>query len=657
MMAYPSREEAIEELNRRRMLPSAQQAREELARRNKPIDGGKTSALGAFSRSAFNSVPGLMLSLMQKTGLTGLKELPRGPFSEQPGDIEHPVAQTLGHVAGNPLNYNIGKAAIKGGGALAKVVGKDIGNIKKYFDLANKEKGIGTAAEDIQSKQEALEGTEQSALENFGLQQPGALRGEGNRLQSQAQKLNERYGNSPETDIPHTSPKYEGQNLVSKSVQEERDALLKLSEAEEKMAHHENMGEEANQSLEEATKAHQEHLHAGKTHKVHLGTGIKRIQEEIIKPSITKKYETVTKNTENKGTMVPSSPENETLLKSIRDSYSKAPGMSSEAKEAAIQKMYNMNKGPEELKHIPAKDMISEYRSYRDFVNNMVRKSRSTGMDAQERSAIEEALPGMRKNLDKLDSVLKDTLGNDDYDLFKEANAEWREKITPTYGNPMWREIYKKGRVSDDFIKSTLGAEPGDVLAKNIVKSDPNLLRMAVGQRIANKPESMHSYNEALEEYTDLMPELKKISQQHRSALEKTSQADKDLRISRAEHKKADYLAKQAERNVSEAEKQQIHLKSKAEKSAEEETSLRSHEEKRKAALEEIPKLEKRAKEYHAESMRLQKAKNEKNLSLKRKMALEKEYNANKADIAKTKKRLYLLGTAIGIKKIAKTLL
>lgn len=656
-MASPSREEARVELDRRRMMPTAQQAREELARRKNTSDEGKTSALGAFGRSAFNSVPGLMLSLMQKTGLTGLKELPRGPFSEKPGDIEHPIAQTLGHVAGNPLNYNLGKAAIKGGGAIARIASKDIGNIKKYFDLANKEKSIGTAAEDIQNKQESLEGIEQSALENFGLQQPGALRGQGNRLQSQAQKLNEKYGNVPETEIPHTSPKYEGQNLVSKAAQEEREALLKLSEAEERMSHHENIGEEANQSLEDAAKAHQEHLYAGKTHKAHIGSGIKRIQEEVIKPSITKKYETVTKNTENKGTMVPSSPENETLLKSIRDSYSKAPGMSAEAKEAAIQKMYNMNKGPEELKHIPAKDMISEYRSYRDFVNNMARKSRTTGIDAQERQAIEDALPGMRKNLDKLDSVLQDTLGSDDYNLFKEANAEWREKVTPTYGNPMWRDIYKKERVSNDFINSTVGAEPGDILAKNIVKSDPNLLRMAVGQRIANKPEAMHSYNEALEEYTDLMPELKKISQEHRAALEKTSQAEKDLHISRSAHKKAASLASQAERNFAEAEKQQMSLKSKAEKSAEEEMSLRSHEEKRKSALEEIPKLEKRAKEFHEESMRLQKAKNEKNISLKKKMALEKEYNANKADIAKTKKRLYLLGTAIGIKKIAKTLL
>lgn len=78
----------------------------------------KTSAMGAFGRAAFNSVPELIFHLMKQTGATHLPQYPQGPLSEQPGDSEHPVAKGLGDIAGNPLNYLGAGALVKGAAKL-----------------------------------------------------------------------------------------------------------------------------------------------------------------------------------------------------------------------------------------------------------------------------------------------------------------------------------------------------------------------------------------------------------------------------------------------------------------------------------------------------------------------------------------------------------
>lgn len=577
------------------------------------------------------------------------------PGLEKAANIAEPIGKaaktaTLSLIPGKLL----GKAALPIG-KLAwnslKDIPKDISNIKKYAEQPKLAKKVATAEEEAQTAKEAYENAQENALENYDVSTSGSLKNKSNTNLNKADLLREKYGDMQPIKIPHNRPQYEGQHLTESPQQEQLKALTGLTEAEEAVPEAEEAHNKALDVLEEAGMAHQEHLGAGRTHNVHLGKGIKEIQENVIKPQIQSKYKTIEENSANKGAVVSRSPENEQLLQDIRLSYEKAPGLSAAEKEAAAQKTYNLNKGPETESTIPAKDVIANYRSYRDFINNQFRRSRSYGLDAKERQAIDDSLPEMRKNLEKLDEVLKDTLGDEDYKLFKQANKEWKEKITPTYGNPVWTEIYKHGRTSDNFIKSVAGEEPGNMLLKDIVKNSPAFLRFAVGQRVATKPESLHGYNEALEEYTNLMPELNKITETHKAATKGLSDAQKVLSQTKRSHSQAINRMNKAERQLKQAESEQKSLQSKARSSEKEENSLTKKEMERKSALEEMPKLEKLAKEQEAEAIRLRNAKKDKNISLIKKMKLEKEYKANEAAFNKTKVRIGVVAALIGIKK------
>ena len=80
------------------------------------------------------------------------------------------------------------------------------------------------------------------------------------------------------------------------------------------------------------------------------------------------------------------------------------------------------------------------------------------------------------------------------------------------------------------------GTDPGDVLMRNMIRGNPELLRNVIGQEFSDNPAALHNAGNLEAEYTSQMPELQQLLGQHRNHQQALEHANEALQQSQAEH-------------------------------------------------------------------------------------------------------------------------
>lgn len=265
------------------------------------------------------------------------------------------------------------------------------------------------------------------------------------------------------------------------------------------------------EKLEDVESEISKHLNKGAAHDVR---NAKIINEEIdkIKKPLNQSYEEIKEDFSNKNVVIDNSKKIQKLLDNVRELTQKGLFESKELKEVA-NKMSSLQK----REIIPANDFLTMFRSVRDEAYSARQKAFKPLMDAQERAEWTKKFNQLDEDVEEMGKLLEDNVGKEVSEKLKTTNKAWRENVIPLYKNRNYQMI-KKGRMSENMMRSLRGTEPGDIIIRNIIKNNPEALKNITGQRFAKTPHKLHEAGELEQEYLEHMPELQQMISRHKIA-------------------------------------------------------------------------------------------------------------------------------------------
>ena len=140
---------------------------------------------------------------------------------------------------------------------------------------------------------------------------------------------------------------------------------------------------------------------------------------------------------------------------------------------------------------INGSDLISLYKATRDAANRAtsVAKAFNTGEDIK----IPARAKANRLNAIKgrLQQTMQNNFPSDLMNNLNETDTAYGQQVMPFYRNRSFNMISKEGTVPGNFIKSIAGNKPQRVIMQQAIQSDPELTRLALGQKYAGKPQNL----------------------------------------------------------------------------------------------------------------------------------------------------------------------
>ncbi len=162
---------------------------------------------------------------------------------------------------------------------------------------------------------------------------------------------------------------------------------------------------------------------------------------------------------------------------------------------------------------------------YQDFKTKRfdLRQQMKTASTHAERNQIKEALNQSQAIESAANKALEQGLGQHAPE-FARVNEGYSTQIYPLRSNPIIRKS-KIGKLPSNIVDAIGSNEPGMPLVRELVKQDPQLLRNVVGQRYAVNSEEVLNPHAGMREFTNEMPELNKLLQQHQTASQNVENA------------------------------------------------------------------------------------------------------------------------------------
>lgn len=307
--------------------------------------------------------------------------------------------------------------------------------------------------------------------------------------------------------------------------------------------------------------------------------------------TIGKGYQAVEQSLENKNVLVVKTKGIEQAMLELKNTLSPAMMETPEGKN-----LINMVANMESFENIPANNVLAAMRTARDLARKMREKQFSPGTNAEERIALGEKAKELEEKYQDVSEKFEDAVGPEDAEALKKLNKAWRTRVLPLQRNKVYQTMRFEKRLNWDLIKELRGDVKGNDIIKAAIKSDPETLKLVLGQRYYEKPESLFEPNETASEYLEHAPQVKSLLDSHKALSDQ---------ITRLQELKPGVMGKA--KSMTEAMFQGRNL-------AERNELLNKH----------IAELEKVAKQ--------------KNISLKQKVQLEKQIKEAKALLPKEKK-------------------
>lgn len=383
-------------------------------------------------------------------------------------------------------------------------------------------------------------------------------------------------------------------NALKDQLESTKPQATELPQAEKNLSHAQETVKDSENLLNINNNRIRAQLHEGATHDVRTARIVKPALEEN-KKDIQNEYNDVEKNYENKNVTI----SNSNKIKKLNDDLIKlTKAGKTEVKDVqpTLDKLHAIN----EKNIIPASDYVSALRAVNGYMREAYKKAYEPGINEETRNLWKNRGDEAKSKLDEMNSVLKENIGEEDYQSLKNADTRWKNEVVPLYSEPLYWQIMNKEKMSgSDMIGSLRGGKPGSgiEIIRNTIKNNPEALKHVVGQRYSQKPSEIHNPNEEMQQYLDKMPELTHLRAQHKQASQLLEQAKNNAKLAQQQHAEINERHTQSQKIESDLN----NLHDKIQKDKENLSTLQDH----------IDNLKEAAKN--------------KNISLDRKMAIEKE--------------------------------
>jgi len=578
-------------------------------------------APGAGSVLALRSIPSWG-NIVQKSAPSLLRRLP----------VYGAEGAALGSAFASPGNRGEGALMGAGLGALGSAlpsVARGISGLKnRIASIRNldrlKKEGVITE-EQYQSalqNEEALK--ELSSSQGLG-DDVNKMEAELPELQQQASHLAQEVQGTPKVNTENMLGAPNGEELVPQA-----ESLLKTKQ----------------QKSEKAGNQLASHLYKGYEHGVPIAESVVNEIEGIpikgskrrmggVKKEIGSQYNNIEENLKEQNITIP---RNETLKEienQARKSLENSKGFfkndveyEKTVKEIAEQ-MKPSSKGND---IIPAANVLSNYRSLKNMSQKIRTKAFSrevAGNKDLQKDMLAQA-EEMEKNANDLEQLMESHDLGGELENLKSANKRWREEITPLYKNSTYQTFLNKGYApSKDLIYNLRGNGSGQEIIRNIIKKNPTLVRSILGQRYADKPSNIHEFDELAQEFIEAAPEeTRNLIKEHNESLANVEKA-------KVGHEEAKKMAEQMKAESERVKKSFEEEKKTQEKRSKKESELKEIQDKIDAYRRNIPELKKKAKA--------------KNISLQKKIELEKQISKAEKDIEQFKKRAMYIAAGLSV--------
>ncbi|MEK6882710.1 MAG: hypothetical protein AABY22_24015, partial [Nanoarchaeota archaeon] len=434
--------------------------------------------------------------------------------------------------------YPMGKAGVRGAiGTTKSVVGKsspllEAEKIQKNLLLGNKEEQLektkNKLGEHTESYEEAKNLAKNEGISTDHQKLVNELNVHDNKIQeavNKSQELQENL-NKLNEEKPIEPAKLEEKNIKAPEKKELTEPEKPLDYerryekankdydlAENNLVKAKEHHEETKNLVNESNKRIGEYLESGSTHDVRAARLVKSDLESL-KDKGTELYDEFENEVKDQGINLPNTIDIKKINDQLSEMVNKNKDITLSSKEAKglLQDLDNAN--VQEV--IPATKYVSMIKAVKGYMREAYKKAYEPGINEDKRVHYKEQGQLAEIQLEKMNKILEEHIGKENYSKLNEANDYWKKNIIPLYGEPLYWKIINQERMSASNMASELrGGKEGSGLdiIKNVLKNNSQAVKHVVGQRY-DAGTSIHRPNELIKEYTDLLPDVKKLSDQ-----------------------------------------------------------------------------------------------------------------------------------------------
>jgi len=283
-------------------------------------------------------------------------------------------------------------------------------------------------------------------------------------------------------------------------------------------------------------------LNKGSAHGLHNTSDINR-KIDMIENHYSGRYENLMKNLENSHFQMPEAQLKEyeldmdAIREKVRQGNVHIKGEVKTNENPYVKEL--MDRAPT-AKDVSAAEFMAKQKEFRNYRFNLTQQMKDT--TPTDRLAIKNALKESSEVNDVINKALNEGLGEYKPE-YEDINRGYSEIIFPLRSyNPV--KSIRAGKETPKNFLNILGRKSAytrtlkaqDAL-RQIVKSDPELMRNVIGQKYSSKLKGLHNYDETIQEYLDRLPNVKKLIEKHKEAINQVPLAKKQMEEAENLHK------------------------------------------------------------------------------------------------------------------------
>jgi len=368
-----------------------------------------------------------------------------------------------------------------------------------------------------------------------GPKAPGAVKGdlgtlekEHKELQTAAEDLQKEINTTKDYNTTNLLPGASGHDIVPRAEAN----LEKMKGLEEK-----------------AKKGLQEDLYHGAEHDIEITNSLLE-KAAANKKEIGDIYQDVNKSFAKKKVQVPNSPQNQLLYDELVHKISTegvpSPLMGQVLEQLKKSKMFTQ---------IPADQYLDHYRTVRDLGHEKLQEASSWKTSANDSRKLRAEAKQYRLLAEKMYKILESSVNKKDFAKLENARNRYKNEVVPLFKNKVFNGMQRNEQGASggiNFMQNLRGSGKGQEILRNMITSDPELLKHVVGQKFAANPHKLHEPNATLNTYLQHMPELKAKIAQHGRIKDSIKRAESNIQKAKSKKEAIDIEKKRIEDAFSE---------------------------------------------------------------------------------------------------------
>lgn len=439
--------------------------------------------------------------------------------SQIPAAAAGTLGGLVGGVPGAIAGYGLGTAASTPGslgeraeeGAIAAAIptaGKLIGGTAKgiyrginKYRLKPKEKALAQATADLMAKEQAEQNLKNIAGHQFGQQNPERLL---MTAEDKARQLEEGQAIAQ----AHGTPEMQQMRPGEQSVAEQEGRFASVNEALKSLL---GEGEAHTQKL---SKQVVDAIEGQEVMRPHPKTGLPRkVREGGLREEIGKKYDALEESLPN--VEIPGQVDMAAVEKEMKSAFGTKSNLSDEAKET-FRKALAATHPSGKSKTINGKEFFRAYRSMMRQEGEQRSKAFS-GLSPKDHDEWIERANNTKKIYEDMEGIINKYFPEDTLKKLHQINHEYSTKVAPLHENPMYQQMLKHGRYSGDVIEALSGTTKGNDILTNMIRGNPELARLTLGNKYAAKPEGLLKPDELVTPFANANPQISQLMQAQRA--------------------------------------------------------------------------------------------------------------------------------------------